>query len=83
MAATLKMTKHHWRMRQRERECSNDENAAGPAYFVIFPNVLLASPRISHRGKALAKFSLLTLRFPLLLRLARLLLGTWTWGAAA
>jgi hypothetical protein len=35
MAATLKMTKHHWRMRQRERECSNDENAAGPAYFVI------------------------------------------------
>jgi hypothetical protein len=47
------------------------------------PNVLLASPRISHRGKALAKFSLLTVRFPLLLRLARLLLGTWTWGAAA
>jgi hypothetical protein len=33
---------------------------------------------IGYRGKALAKFSLLSLRFHLLVRLACLLFGTWT-----
>jgi len=74
MAATLKMTKT-----LRGQPISSLDTR----HSLFSPNALLASPRISHRGKALAKFSLLTLRFPLLLRLARLLLGTWTWGAAA
>ena len=37
---------------------------------------LLASAGISYRGKTLAKISLLSLRFPLLIRIAGLLLGT-------
>jgi len=35
-------------------------------------------PGIGYRGKALAKLSLLTRGVPLLVRLACLLLGTWT-----
>ncbi|OLE12551.1 MAG: hypothetical protein AUG52_03420 [Verrucomicrobia bacterium 13_1_20CM_3_54_17] len=38
----------------------------------------LTPPGIRYRGKALAKFCLLTRGFPLLVRLACLLLGTWT-----
>jgi hypothetical protein len=40
--------------------------------------ILPTPPGIGYRGKALAKFSLLTRGFPLLIRLACLLLGTRT-----
>ena len=38
----------------------------------------LTPPGIGYRWEALAKFCLLTRGFPLLVRLACLLLGTWT-----
>ena len=46
-------------------------------------NPLFAPPGIGHRRQALAKLGLLSLRFPLLIRLAHLLLGTRTRGTAA
>jgi len=44
---------------------------------------LLSLARISYRRKTLSKISLLPLRFPLSIQFPSLLLGTWTWGAAA
>jgi hypothetical protein len=46
--------------------------------FVIWTLSSILPPGIGYRWKALAKFSLLSLRFHLLVRLACLLFGTWT-----
>ena len=59
----------------QDSSCSCD---AGPC-----SNPLFAPPGIGNRRQALAKLGLLSLRFPLLIRLSHLLLGTRTRGTAA